>query len=78
MNRDKLRELKLQYHLTCNEIAAMLHTKRNTVAVWLSGRRNMPDAMVELLQFKLKAKIEAVHEAVNTDTDQFEHGKYSE
>lgn len=62
MSAPALRDLMTQHNLTRADVARLLGLEvrrhsHGTVDAWLSGRRNMPAAKLELLRIKLTALV---------------------
>lgn len=65
---NQLRALMTQHNLTRADVARLLGLEvrkhsHGTVDAWLSGRRNMPPAKLELLRIKLNPPAPAAPEA---------------
>ena len=55
-NINKLKAIMSEHNLDRYAIATLLSVRKSTVDTWHGKSRNMPDQMLELLQYKLKVQ----------------------
>lgn len=53
-NSERVRQMYVMSGLTYAQLSELTDIKQNTLACWITGRRNPPDYVVEFIRDKLK------------------------
>ncbi|MCM1223041.1 MAG: helix-turn-helix domain-containing protein [Lachnospiraceae bacterium] len=64
-NCDKIREIYIRNGLTYKKMSEITGIRQNTIACWVTGRRNPPDHTVEFVRAKVNCYIRNKREVKN-------------
>lgn len=64
-NSEKVRQLYIMSGLTYEELSKLTGIRQNTLACWITGRRNPPDYVVDLIRAKINQYKQSIEEREN-------------